>query len=151
LKTLRVYLQIIYDCKFICDLLYHKYNIVIKNLFDLQVCEATIYKDTYGHYPEKALSLQRLINDSLNSNEYKIPNIIESLVDWKLRPIDSELRLKIVLETINLLKIHQFCSQKMLQRFSKGCELHQNIVKDCNDHQQLLKYYNVCMQIFLLI
>lgn len=123
--------------------MYHKYNITIKNLFDLQVCEATIYRDIYGYYPEKALSLQLLISDFIDSNEHKIPQIDESTIDWLSRPIDPQLRLKIVLETNSLLKVYQFFNRKLLERFIKGCELHQNIVKDCTDHQKLSKYYNV--------
>lgn len=134
-------LKVLYDSKFVADILYNQFKISIKNAFDLTVADATCYRDAHGSYPRNIKCAEMLINENLPHFSHKLSKINE--IDWLKRPIGIEAKYVILSETYYLLDLFDVLNFKLIERFKKGCELNMNLVRNCNKQEKLNEYYRV--------
>jgi hypothetical protein len=134
-------MKVMFDCKFVADVLFHQFNISIKNAFDLYVADVTFYRDAHGAYPRSTKSPEKLINDYLPQYSHKLAKL--NAVDWLKRPLGIDTKYMILSQTHCLLDLYDVLHFKLLERFTIGCELNLNLVKNCSNQNKLQQYNQV--------
>lgn len=107
---------IVYENMFISELLFHKYNIVISEIFDLHVAFRHQFKSI------ESLQIEDLIFE-LKPDLYLVETPNDEL-DWTQRPLSAELKYKAIAETCLLLDIYEYLIDHVmsdLSRASKHC------------------------------
>ncbi|ETE69047.1 Exonuclease 3'-5' domain-containing protein 1, partial [Ophiophagus hannah] len=107
------WVQVIHDCRWLSDCLFHQYGIVLSNVFDTQVADVLRFSmETGGYLPHRISTLQeclmrylRLPDKCISFLESKEQVMEEDPEVWFVRPLPPVLLNILALETVYLLRL----------------------------------------------
>ncbi|XP_015719744.1 piRNA biogenesis protein EXD1 [Coturnix japonica] len=119
-------LKVIHDCRWISDCLFHKYGIVLDNVFDTQVADVLQFSmATGGFFPHRACTLQECLMQHL-----RIPSKCKTLMKckqqmalenpdiWFLRPLPASLLQVLALKAMYLLPLRSSLMDSFMADFT---------------------------------
>ena len=78
----------------------------------------------------------------------ELPNVEENMVinekiDWSKRPLNTKSKYTVLRETSYLIDLYHAFYEQIFEKYSKGCDLYLNIVKNCENEEILDQFYKV--------
>ncbi|XP_005093158.3 uncharacterized protein LOC101862633 [Aplysia californica] len=130
--------KVIHDSRWISDLLYHKYNVTLNNVFDTQVANAYVYSlCNGGDWPRYVESLPGclmchlgLSHDEVFSDKIRERHQQKDQELWLQRPIPDPLLVFACKNVRHLVKLSRVLLDKMLLVFKVGVKLYLGHSKD---------------------
>jgi hypothetical protein len=160
-----------HSCAFASDILFHQYRISLKNVFDLEVfiifdCikfqaillntfllkVAYVFVSNYsdGECLSNSIAIDLLIEQNLpNVEQHRLLNqkVDHINIDWSKRPLNSMTKYIVLRETSYLIELYKKFYDRIFEKFSKGCDLYLNIIRNCDTDEKLNKIYQVAVKI----
>ncbi|XP_055895240.1 uncharacterized protein LOC106058816 [Biomphalaria glabrata] len=130
-------MKVTHDCRFLSDMIYHKYKISLNNIFDTQVASAIVHRIYHkGDWPRYVESLPSSLMKHLHlsydqihmmrTREHCTKDDEEDA--WLQRPLPQNL-LKAVSKNLSyLIRLHTVLHYKMLLEFQTGVKVYLNHV-----------------------
>jgi exonuclease 3'-5' domain-containing protein 1 len=121
--------KIFHDCRPAADYLFHKHGIKLINVFDTQVADAFIVRNTTGFHPSELRSLPnvlQLYNARIPSEELDYIRKFDQLEDkenspWMVRPLPDRAHLKYgALKVKHLVPLRDNEIKKLLEKFTRA-------------------------------
>jgi len=132
-------LKVIHDCRLLSDFLFHKYGINIVNVFDTQVADVIIYKQTRGELPRVLNRLEPCLYEYLpvNASKYTFESVIYQLRKkdpkvWTKRPLHPKLINAVAEKVLYLRELKLILTEIMLAEFLSGVDIYLAVFRDSN-------------------
>ncbi|KAK2152561.1 hypothetical protein LSH36_325g02115 [Paralvinella palmiformis] len=132
--------KVVHDCRRLSDLLYHKYNTDLVNVFDTQVAYVIIYHNKNGRYPHYVEPLANLLHLTLNLNpnlihfsKIRMSNALDDQRIWCRRPATQKMLRAIAKNVMHLIKLRLALLELMLADFVRGVDIYLSCLRDTDD------------------
>ncbi|CAL1529970.1 unnamed protein product [Lymnaea stagnalis] len=129
-------LKVMHDCRFVSDMMHHKYKISMVNIFDTQVANAFVYRLIHhGEWPRHVESLPGCLVNHLNLSNDQVHFMRVSgnfrkkdEAVWLQRPLADKLLSAACMNIKYLIQLHHVLMKKMLLEFKTGVYIYLNHV-----------------------
>ncbi|KDR15932.1 piRNA biogenesis protein EXD1-like [Zootermopsis nevadensis] len=130
--------KVIHDSRLLSACLYHKYWVRIDNVFDTQVGELMIEKNSCGKFPKYVCSLPECVKIFLGIPPAVVQFNKNDTVWWTKRPLLQSLKCPAARNAVFLLPLQQRIKAKMFSPVTQGINIFLKAVRDAgNDEANL--------------
>lgn len=139
--------KIIHDCRFISDLLFHKYSVNLSNVFDTQVADTFVHRAWYGVgqknvWPKFVQPLSVCLFGHLNLKPEEIAGLNacegRSKIDqelWPMRPLSVSLAETLLCCVKYLHELRHLLIEKMMVEYMAGVDIYLSTVRNIPDSE----------------
>jgi hypothetical protein len=131
-------LKVIHNSRLLSASLYHKYWVKIDTIFDTQVGELIIKKNSCGQFPEYVCSLPECVKKFLGIPPAVVQFNKDDEVWWIKHPLLQSLKFQAARNAIFLLPLQQRIKAKMLSPLMQGINIFLKIVRDAGNDEATL-------------
>ncbi|GAB1598300.1 uncharacterized protein LOC115213833 [Argonauta hians] len=141
--------KFIHDCRFISDLLHHKYDVQLANVFDTQVADAFVHRLWHGNgqkdiWPKYVQNLAACLYGHLELSTEQIagirigPNRTKQEEDmWIQRPLKSSLAECLYISVVYIEELGSLLLNKMMVDYLACVDIYLGSARDQNDSDAL--------------
>ncbi|KAH9495921.1 piRNA biogenesis protein exd1 [Bulinus truncatus] len=146
-------MKVTHDCRFLSDMIHHKYDIAFNNVFDTQVASAFVFKiNNNGDWPRYVENLPvclmnhlYLSYDQVHFTRTRETGREKDEAVWLERPLPHKLLVAVSKNIGYLIKLHAVLLSRMLVEFTAGVKIFLNHidslggeVEKCRQEKHLL-------------
>ena len=97
--------------------------------------------NTHGNVLANLNGIQTLIEENLPKiEEFKG---IRGKIDWNKRPLSPNSKYNALYQASYLIDLYRIFYERIFEKFSLGCDLYVNVLKDCENESKLNHFYEV--------
>lgn len=130
--------KVIHNSRLLSACLYHKYWVRIDNVFDTQVGELIIEKNSCGQFPKHVCSFPECVKIFLGIPPAVVQFNKDDTVWWIKRPLLQSLKFPAARNAVFLLPLQQRIKAKMFSSLTQGINIFLKAVRDAGNDEATL-------------
>ncbi|XP_064607998.1 piRNA biogenesis protein EXD1-like [Liolophura sinensis] len=131
-------LKVMHNCRLPSDMLWHKYGVNLVNIFDTQVADVFVYRNSHGSdWPRYVQGLAIVLLDylPLSRADVHIRRVRKGCVEedsafWAERPASPQVLDAAVKDVVYLRELRRVLMEKMMMEYTAGVDIFLNNVRD---------------------
>ncbi|XP_057312961.1 piRNA biogenesis protein EXD1-like [Hydractinia symbiolongicarpus] len=134
-------LKVVHDVRMLSDCLHYIYNVKPVNVFDTQVADAFIHKQSTGFFPREVSSLTECVVTYLNINpsdctfESEKKKLLQANINiWLERPLEMDFLKVCAMAAMYIRELRPVMMERLLAEYLCGVDVYLDSVRDMSNH-----------------